>query len=96
MGITQDDFVREIAPMIGELRGVTMDVGSFLACSTEGTNEQRLALAHLVHRYRPSVRSVYVTRGGQGLNLDWLLVDLRHEAGTFLTAGIDPEGRVSS
>lgn len=94
---TREQFDREIAAMVGELREVTMDVGSFLALSTEATNEQRLALAKLVHRYRPQVKNVRCSKGMWGLPADYVSFGLRDEAGvTFLVGGIDPEGRIST
>lgn len=95
--IEREEYEREIAGMIGDLRTVKMDVGSFLALSTEATNEQRLALARLVHRYRPSCKRVFCSFGGLGLPSDYVLFNLHGENDdVFLVGGIDPEGRVST
>jgi len=96
-GLMQRDFEREIASMVGELRDVTIDAGSFLARATGATNEQRLALARLAHDYRPRCMSLYCTIGGAGLPNDYVLFELRDALqGSFLVGGIDPAGHVST
>jgi hypothetical protein len=89
-------FDRELAAKIGELREVKTDMGSFLSVATEATNEQRLAIAEFVHRFRPQVKRVTVTPGGAGLPRSYMHVQLFDGERWFYEAGVDEEGRVST